>query len=202
MIDFLAYLNVPAKIGLIIIAAFLVMQIVGELLEFKGKVVPEAMKIRKLFSRRKQEREMIHEVLRILPEVQQSIKEFNAHYSADNISKRDCWIEKVNTTLESNDKWMKELALKLDKNNEDTLSLLIDNKRNTIINFASYVIEEKNPVTREQFNRVFKLYEEYEEIIRANKLTNGEVEVAIRIIREAYEKHMRDRTFIEDIRGY
>lgn len=56
--------------------------------------------------------------------------------------------------------------------------------------------------TKEQFNRIFKIYEEYEVLIKANGMTNGEVDIAIRIIREAYENHMRDHTFIEDIRGY
>ena len=124
------------------------------------------------------------------------------HYSADNIRMRDEWIRNVNQKLEQNDIQTKELCEKLDKNNQDTLSLLIDSKRNTIINFASTVVDEKNSVTREQFNRIFKLYEEYESIIAANGLTNGEVDVAYRIIRESYETHMRNHSFIEDIRGY
>ena len=53
------------------------------------------------------------------------------------------------------------------KNNSDTLSILVDNKRNAIISFASMVIDETKPVTKEQFNRIFKLYEEYEAIISA-----------------------------------
>lgn len=57
-------------------------------------------------------------------------------------------------------------------------------------------------VTREQFNRVFKLYAEYEEIIEANGLTNGEVDIAYRIIKESYETHMRNHTFVEDALGY
>ena len=86
----------------------------------------------------------------------------------------------------------------MDKNNAETLKIRIENMRSTIIDFASYVSKEKNPVTREQFNRVFKNYEEYEEIIAANGMTNGEVDIAIQIVRGAYEKHLVDRTFIED----
>ena len=88
------------------------------------------------------------------------------------------------------------------KNNKDIVSLLIDSKRNNIINFASNVIDENSPVTREQFKRIFKLYEEYEKIIKENGFTNGEVDIAFRIITESYEKHMKNHTFIEDIRGY
>ena len=38
----------------------------------------------------------------------------------------------------------------------------------------------------------------YENIITANGLTNGEVDIAIRIVREAYENHLRTHTFVED----
>ena len=63
-------------------------------------------------------------------------------------------------------------------------------------------IDENKPVTREQFHRIFKLYKEYEDIIKKNNMTNGEVDIAIRIIKESYEKHMRHHSFVEDIRGY
>lgn len=202
MIDYVEYLNMPAKVTIMIVSLFLIMQLVGEFLEFKGKVVPEFIKVRKIFARRKQERQTIQEVSTILADVKQSLDEINMHYNADNIRMRDEWIRNVNQKLEQNDIQTKELCEKLDKNNQDTLSLLIDSKRNTIINFASTVVDEKNSVTREQFNRIFKLYEEYESIIAANGLTNGEVDVAYRIIRESYETHMRNHSFIEDIRGY
>ena len=202
MIDYVEYLNMPAKVTIMIVSLFLMMQLVGEFLEFKGKVVPEFIKVRKIFARRKQERQTIQEVSTVLTDVKRSLDEINMHYNTDNIRMRDEWIRNVNQKLEQNDIQTKELCEKLDKNNQDTLSLLIDSKRNTIINFASTVVDEKNSVTREQFNRIFKLYEEYESIIAANGLTNGEVDVAYRIIRESYETHMRNHSFIEDIRGY
>lgn len=202
MIDYIEYLYLPTKIAIAIVALFLIMQIVGELLEFKGKVVPEFVKIRKRFARKRREREIMQEVPALLAEVKKTISEFNAHYGADNIRMRDEWIKGVNSKLEQNDKWIQELDKKLDKNNQDTLSLLIDSKRNSIISFASLVIDENTPVTREQFNRIFKLYEEYESIISANGLTNGEVDIAFRIIKDSYENHMRNRSFVEDIRGY
>ena len=122
---------------------------------------------------------------------------------------RDGWMKEVNEHITSSEKiraeqdaLMRELSEKLDKNNADTLALLIDNKRNTIINFASHVVDDKCSVTREQFKRIFKLYEEYEDIIDKNGMTNGEVTIAYRIITEAYEKHLKNHTFVEDIRGY
>lgn len=202
MIDYVEYINIPTKVGIAVIALFFIMQLVGEFLEFKGKVVPEFVKIRKIFARRKKERLMMQKMEKTLDQVQLTLDDLNRHYSTDNIHMRDEWIKRVNTKLEQYDISMAELDRKLDKNNSDTLSILIDNKRNAIISFASLVIDENKPVTREQFNRIFKLYQEYEAIIQSNGMKNGEVDIAIRIIREAYENHMRSHTFIEDVRGY
>lgn len=202
MIEYSKYLNLPAKVIVILVGFFLLSQVAGEFLEFKGKIVPEVMKLRKYFARKKREREILSQVPIILKDVQDTLDEFKGHYDTDNIQKRDEWIESVNRKLEQNDKCIQELDKKLDRNNEDTLSLLIDNKRNAIINFASKVIDKDTPVTREQFNRIFKIHKEYEEVIKSNQLTNGEVDIAFRIITEAYEVHMRNHSFIEDIRGY
>lgn len=202
MLGYIEYLNMPTKVALILVGLFFVLQLIGELLEFKGKVVPEFLKIRKYFARKKSEREILKQIPETMSKVQELVKNINEHYSPDNIKMRDTWIENVNRKLEENDKWVKELDKKMDKNNADTLSLLIDSKRNSIISFASCVADEKSSVTREQFNRIFKLYREYEDIINSNGLTNGEVDIAYRIITESYENHMRNHTFIEDIRGY
>ena len=190
MIEYIEYLNVPTKVALSIVALFLITQVVGELMEVQGKVVPEFVKIRKYFSRKKQEREILRQVPETLREVQQSLNEFKSHYDTDNIRMRDNWIKSVNESLKENDKWIKEFDKKLDKNNADTLSLLIENKRNTVIAFASKVVDENSSVTREEFTRVFKLYKEYEDIIKDNNLTNGEIDIAYHIIMDAYEKSL------------
>lgn len=219
MIQYIEYLGLPGCIAIGLVGLFLFMQVVGEILEFKGKVVPEVLKVRKIIARRRKEKENIRKMAELYPYLQKVpvtldsvvklLSNVDAHYSHDNITMRDTWMSNVNYRLDEAEKAREEnrqciisLESKLDKNNEDTLALLIDSKRNTIINFAHLVIDEDKPVTREQFNRIFKLYEEYEDIIRKNKMTNGEVDIAIRIIRESYETHMRHHSFVEDIRGY
>ena len=219
MLNYLEYLNSPIKVTTFLVGVFLVIQIVGEILEFKGKVVPEFIKIRKYFARKKKERQALsqmtvlldehNQMAKTLKEVNRVLAEIDKHYSKDNISMRDGWMKEVNDHISSSEKkreeqdsLIRELSEKLDRNNADTLSILIDNKRNTIINFASYVVYDKCSVTREQFKRIFKLYEEYEDIIEKNGLTNGEVDIAYRIITEEYEKHLKNHTFVEDIRGY
>lgn len=202
MLEYLEYLNLPVKIGVAIVGLFLISQVIGELIELKGKTAPEIIKIRKYFARKKKERQTMRDMVQTIDDVKKTLNELNMHYSTDNINMRDNWIKSVNSKLEQNDIYIKKLEQMLDKNNRDTLSLLVDSKRNSIINFASFVIDGKTPVTREQFNRIFKLYEEYEEIIKSNGMTNGEVDIAIRIIKEAYECHMKNHTFVEDLKGY
>lgn len=202
LMDAMEYLRIPGIIAISLIALFFIMQIIGEFLEFKGKVVPEFLKIRKYFARKKKERQTIRQMPDTLRDVQILLNDVNKHYDADNIAKRDNWINWVNGQAKIYDYSIAELEKKMDKNNEITLSLLIEHKRNVILDFASRVVDEKYPATREQFHRVFKIYEEYEKIIEENDLTNGEVDIAYRIITEAYEDRLKEHSFIEDIRGY
>lgn len=211
--------SMPISVAVWLMILFGVLQGIGEILEFKGKIVPEFLKIRKYFKRKKEERialgkmtELANEYPQIaetINEVKRLLADFDKHYSDDNIAMRDKWIKEVNDHISSSeekrkeqDSLMRELNEKLDKNNDVTLSILIENKRSAIIDFASKVIDESYPVTREQFNRAFKTYREYEEIIEEHELTNGEVDIAIHIIQESYEQHMKRHTFIEDVRGY
>lgn len=202
MIEYMNCLHLPAKLVVIIVAALFIMNLVGELLEFKGKVVPECMKIRKYFRRKREERQ---EMVRTLNEVKTLLNDVNLHYSEDNIAKRNAWMCWVNERAKVYDASVEELtALKdaLAANNELTLDLYININRNRIIDFASKVINEKTLVSREEFNRIFKVYNEYEDVLEKYGKTNGEVDIAYSIIKEAYEKHMSNHSFIEDIKGY
>lgn len=219
-LNYIEYLDIPPnKVIFCLVGIFLIIQIIGELLEFKGQVVPEYIKVRKYFKRKKDERvalakmtDMMNEYCQVvdtLDSVKRLLTDIDKHYSKDNIAMRDSWMKEVNEHIldseernKKQDELMRELSEKLDKNNDITLSILIENKRNFIIDFASKVIDEKYPVTKEQFNRAFRIYKEYEEVIEENNLTNGEVDIAIRIIRDSYETHMRNHTFIEESRGY
>lgn len=193
----------PTRVAVALVAVFFCMQIIGELLEFKGKVVPELFKVRKYFARRKEERKQINKIPEMLESMQESFDVINAHYNKDNIAMRDKWMSEVNNRLEEYDNCIKKMDVKLDRDNENILSILIDSKRNAIIDFAANVSADKNaPVTRERFNRMFKLYREYEDLIKKNGLTNGEIDIAYRMIVESYEEHMQNHTFIEDVRGW
>ena len=202
MLGNLEYLKVPAGIISTILILFVIMQIIGEILEFKGKIVPELLKIRKYFKRKKQEKTQNRMLLK---NVQTLLDDVNKHYSADNITKRNEWMKWVNERATIYDSSVAELtSLKeaLAANNELTLDLYIIIYRNRIIDFASKVANESVLVSREEFNRIFKTYNEYEDVLEKYNKTNGEVDVAICIIKDSYAAHMRNHSFIEDVRGY
>jgi hypothetical protein len=56
MLGYLEYLEVPAVIGGIIIGLLIILQVIGEIIEFAGKTAPEFMKWRKFFKRKHEER--------------------------------------------------------------------------------------------------------------------------------------------------
>lgn len=206
MLQYIDYLGLPGKVGIAIIGIILVMQVIGEILSFKGKVVPEFMKLRTIFSRRKKEKE---ETAQTLKEVKELLAEVNSHYSEDNISKRNSWMRWVNERAEVYDKSIVEISKNLSDvtealkdNTKLTEEMFIQSSRDRIIDFATKVADEVVPVSREEFNRIFKVYDKYEKYLGDHHMTNGEIDIAYRIINESYEKHLRNHTFIEDVRGY
>ena len=92
IMDAIEYLGIPGTIGVVIIALFLISQIIGEIIELTGKVVPEFLKIRKYFKRKKEEERERKETLK---DVKQLLSEVNKHYSDDNITKRNTWMQGV-----------------------------------------------------------------------------------------------------------
>lgn len=206
MVSFVEYLNIPVKIALIIIGIFFVIQIIGELLEFKGKVVPEIVKVRKYFKRKKLEKQeaakRLEEMYELNKEVKVLLNDVNAHYSADNIAKRDSWMQWVNDRAVTYDTFIKEMSDKFADVVKVLEEVFVQNSRDRIIDFATKVSDEKAMVSREEFNRIFKVHKKYEDFLEERNLTNGEVDIAYRIIADSYEGHMRNHTFVEDIRGY
>lgn len=206
MISYIEYLNLPTKIGIVIIFALLVCQLVGELIELKGKAVPEFFKVRKYFSRKRQEHK---ENAKTLREVRQLLNDVNGHYSADNIAKRDSWMQWVNDRAVVYDSFIVEMGDKLsdvvnalNNNTKMTEEMFVENSRDRIIDFAEKVVDPNCVVSHEQFRRIFKIYRKYEDFLKEHNMTNGEVDIAYRIIEEAYENHMKSHSFVENKRGY
>jgi len=206
MLGYLEYLNLPSKVAIVIVLVLVVMNLVGEILEFKGKVVPEFVKMRKFFSRKKAERE---DTAQTLKAVKQLLGDVNAHYSEDNITKRNNWMNWVNCRADIYDQSIADISSSLadvtralNDNTKMTEELFVQNSRDRIIDFATKVSDDSVMVSREEFNRIFKVYRKYEAFLEERGLTNGEIDVVYRIIAESYENHMKNHSFIEDVRGY
>lgn len=71
MLDYLEYLNVPTKVALAMVIVFFCVQLIGGFLDMKGKVVPEYLNIKAYFSRKKREREVLHQMPSALENVKQ-----------------------------------------------------------------------------------------------------------------------------------
>jgi hypothetical protein len=206
MLGYIEYLKLPATVAGIIVGIILVANLVGELLELKGKVVPGFMKIRKYFKRKREEK---REQAETLKEVKKLLADVNGHYSADNISKRDAWMGWVNSRAEVYDNSIIEIKDKLalvtaalQDNSKLTEELFVQSSRDRIIDFGILVADGEKIVSREQFHRIFKVHEDYEKFLKKRGLTNGETDIAMRVINESYATHMREHTFLEDVRGY
>jgi hypothetical protein len=197
MVSFIEYLKLPATVGGVIVACFLVMQIIGGILDFKGKTVPVIMNIRKHFKHKKQER---IEMVKTLKAVQALLNDVNQHYE---------WMKWVNDRAKTYDAFIKDMGEKfadvvraLNDNTGITEEMFIQNSRDRIIDFATKVENKNTMVSREEFNRIFKVYDKYENFLKERGLTNGEVDINYQIIKESYEEHLRNHTFIEDVRSF
>lgn len=207
------YVSVPTWVIVALLVIFLISQVVGEVIELFGKVAPGFLKLRKRAKEKREKElkrdEMVAKCEAALEKNNALFEEFTALYSNDNMKKRNIWIDDVNHDRddyhehrEENRRQFQELRSDLAKNSEITLAIFIENKRGAIINFAAKVTAPDVLVTHEEFRRIFKIYDEYEKIIEEYQMTNGEVDIAIRIIREAYEDRLKQHSFVEDMRGY
>ena len=200
------YINVPAKLIAGVIILLLCLQLVGELLEFFGKVAPGFMKLRKN-AKAKLEKEMQRDALLVaaaeaLEKNNKKLDEFTALYNNDNMAKRKVWMETVNNGISTNKDDIHALAEKLEKIYDISMKDHVEALRSVIIGFANRVSDKNGAVTHEEFRRAFAAHEDYEAFLKEHGLTNGQVDVAYRVISEDYADRLRNHEFLEDIRGY
>ena len=143
------FLGIPTTVAIILVGLLLITQIIGEVSELLGKTVPEILKIRKYFARKKQEKkeaeEKAKETMKTLAEVKQLLSDVNSHYSKDNITKRNNWMNEVDKSVRDNDKLIKALDGKIDKlleTNENLKDQLIQVRGNVLENEADRLRSE------------------------------------------------------------
>lgn len=188
------FLGIPATIAIVLVGLFLILQVIGELCELKGKIVPEFLKIRKYFKRKKQEKE---ETKQMIQDCKQALLEFNSHYNPANIAKRDTWMHEVDDSVRNNDELIQKLDGKMDKlleANETLTTQLEQVKSNVLENEADRLRSELfdcgNRCRRhirlhpEEMEHIRAVYKKYSEVLHQN----GPGEAEFKFITNYYNK--------------
>lgn len=200
------YVNAPAKLIAGIVMCILCMQVIGELLELCGKAAPGVMKLRKNMAAKKQAenelRELLKEATAALKADQQLFEKINRNYDADNIAKRDVWMHRVDDGIAANKGDIQSLKEQLMEIYDISMKDHVEALRSIIIGFANRISDKNAVLTHEEFRRAITAHEEYEEFLEKHNLKNGQVDIAFRVITEDYAERLRNREFLEDIRGY
>ena len=113
-------------------------------------------------------------------------------------------LEERISTLEEHDKWQYNEISKISKGIDDIKDTLlkdniekIDNTKPTFkmtLDFCSSLSNNQKQ-NNEAFNDIFRTYVEYEQILKDNKLENGQAEESMKFIREKYQEKLRNGEF-------
>lgn len=174
------YLGIPMTVAIVIVGLFLTFQIIGEIVEISGKVVPEFFKVRKYFLRKKTEKE---EMKQMIKECKQIISDFNSHYDDDNITKRNKWMNgvdksiqeiqkldgKIDKILDDNEK----LKTKLDKVEINVLENEADRLRSELFDCGNRC-RRNIRLHPEEMEHIRDVYKKYSKVLHQNG--PGEVE--------------------------
>jgi ribosomal protein S15P/S13E len=99
--------------------------------------------------------------------------------------------EKHEKDIESSDRRDEEIASDIKKLTQMFVDKEIDDMRWEINNFATKVSEGK-PCNKDSFKHCIHMYEKYERILEDNGLENGEVEISMELINEAYKEKLKE----------
>jgi hypothetical protein len=200
--DAIEYLGIPGTIGVVIISLFFIMQIIGEIVECTGKVVPEFLKIRKYFKRKREEEQA---KMQTFKDMQKLLK----YYNGDNIAKRNAWMQGVDDRAVSCGSQMAEMTetllqvtQALSTNTKMTEDMFVESSRDRIISFAEKAADYDILLSREQFRRIDRVYQDYERFLEERGRQNGEVDIAYEAIQDGYRHRLQHHAFLEDIKGY
>lgn len=107
-------------------------------------------------------------------------------------------IEDRIAVLEKHDNWQYQEITKMSKGIENIETELLDNnlerKRKYILDFCSSLSNGQKQ-NREAFNNVFKTYKNYEELLSAHNMENGQAEESMKFISEKYQEFLRNGEF-------
>lgn len=94
--------------------------------------------------------------------------------------------------IERSDERDEEISNDIKKLTKMFVDKEINDYRWEIINLADKISSDKTSVSKECLRHAISTYEKYEKIIVENGLINGEVEISIEIIKEAYQQKLKN----------
>ena len=104
-------------------------------------------------------------------------------------------LEERIATLEKHDKWqyneISKISQGIDEIKDTLLKDNIEKKRKSILDFCSSLSNNQKQ-NNEAFNDIFRTYADYEQILKDNKLENGQAEESMKFIREKYQERLRN----------
>lgn len=201
-INALTYLGIPMIVIACALALLFVLNVLGSIFDFYGKVWPKIINFRRRCREKKEEKE---KQAKLLEKLAEKLDSFEKHYSPEKIAKRNEWMQWVNDRADKYDEAVQqigELTKVLIKNTEMTEEMFIQDSRTIILSFAEKIGNPDTIVSREECRRVFKVYDKYEQFLEEHEKTNGEVDIAIKVIQDGYEDRLKTHSFLEDLRGY
>lgn len=99
--------------------------------------------------------------------------------------------EKHKEDVERSDRRDDEISSDIKKLTQMFVDKEIDDMRWSINSFATSVSEGK-PCNKDSFKHCIHVYEKYEKILEENGLENGEVEISMELINEAYKEKLKE----------
>lgn len=103
-------------------------------------------------------------------------------------------MEKHERDIERSDRRDEKISNDIEKLTQMFVGKEIDDMRWEINNFAIRVSEGK-PCNKDSFKHCIHIYEKYEKILEDNNLENGEVEISMELINEAYKEKLKNGDF-------
>lgn len=99
--------------------------------------------------------------------------------------------EKHKEDVERSDRRDEEISADIKRLTQMFVDKEIDDMRWEINNFATNVSEGK-PCNKDSFKHCIHVYEKYEKILEENGLENGEVEISMELINDAYKQKLKE----------
>lgn len=139
--------------------------------------------------------DFMNEMRTVITDTQNNVNQYSANRINDrqvSIDREKRLNDRIDNMLESDkcrDGVIEDISGGLKKLTEMFVDKQINDYRWEIINFATAISENK-PCNKDGFKHCFKTYEKYEKILEENNLENGEVEISMEIINQAYKEKM------------